>query len=60
MKSTEQIISPSGTQAELERLNRLYAMLSHINRTIVRSDDPQELFVAASRIAIEYGGFAAA
>jgi EAL domain-containing protein (putative c-di-GMP-specific phosphodiesterase class I)/FixJ family two-component response regulator/GGDEF domain-containing protein len=44
-------------QSELERMNRLYGMLSHINRTIVRTDDPQELYTAACRIAVENGGF---
>ncbi|MCK9605394.1 MAG: EAL domain-containing protein [Methylomonas sp.] len=47
-------------QVELERQNQLYAMLSHINRTIVRTKDSQELYMAACRIAVEYGGFALA
>jgi EAL domain-containing protein (putative c-di-GMP-specific phosphodiesterase class I)/PleD family two-component response regulator len=44
-------------QAELERLNRLYAMLSNVNRTIVRAEVPQELYAAACRIAVEDAGF---
>ncbi|MDO8932654.1 MAG: EAL domain-containing protein [Rhodocyclaceae bacterium] len=47
-------------QIELERMNRLYSMLSHINRSIIRTEDPQELYAAACRIAVEYGGFSAA
>ncbi|MDD2759702.1 MAG: EAL domain-containing protein [Methylomonas sp.] len=47
-------------RAELERQNRLYAMLSHIDRTIVRTSDPHELYRAACRIAIEQGGFSLA
>ncbi|MBE0434688.1 MAG: GAF domain-containing protein, partial [Methylomicrobium sp.] len=35
-------------------------MLSHINRCIIRTKDPQELYFAACRIAIESGGFALA
>lgn len=44
-------------QNNLERMNRLYAMLSRINRTIVRADDPHDLYTAACRIAVEQGGF---
>jgi EAL domain-containing protein (putative c-di-GMP-specific phosphodiesterase class I)/GGDEF domain-containing protein/ActR/RegA family two-component response regulator len=57
METFESHIEPHKAQIELERLNRLYAMLSHINRTIVRTEAPQELYTAACRIAIEYGGF---
>ncbi|QPK65629.1 EAL domain-containing protein [Methylomonas sp. LL1] len=35
-------------------------MLSHINRIIIRTKDPQELYRAACRIAVEQGGFALA
>ena len=45
---------------KLERLLKLYAMLSRINRSIVHADSPHELYVTACRIAIEDGGFAAA
>lgn len=44
-------------RVQLERLNRLYAMLSRINRCIVRSDDTHELYDDACRIAVEDGGF---
>ncbi|MDD1621407.1 MAG: EAL domain-containing protein [Methylococcaceae bacterium] len=60
MKTIESPIDPSTAGIELERQNRLYAMLSNINRTIIRTEDPQELYSAACRIAIEYGGFALA
>jgi EAL domain-containing protein (putative c-di-GMP-specific phosphodiesterase class I)/GGDEF domain-containing protein/ActR/RegA family two-component response regulator len=53
-------VDPRKALSELERLNRLYAMLSHINRTIVRTEDPQDLYATACRIAIEYGGYALA
>ncbi len=45
---------------ELEKLNRLYAMLSRINRTIVRAEDAGELYEAVCRIAVEYGSFTCA
>ena len=44
-------------QAKVERLNRVYAVLSGINTTIVRTRDRQELFDEACRIAVEHGGF---
>ncbi|WP_018990566.1 EAL domain-containing protein [Aromatoleum toluclasticum] len=50
----------SSALRELEHLNRLYAMLSAVNRAIVRSDDVQSLFAEACRISVEKGGFAAA
>ncbi len=45
------------SQQALARLLKLYAMLSRISRTIARSEDPQELYLAACRIAVEEGGF---
>lgn len=48
---------PLTSQQALARLLKLYAMLSRINRSIVRSEDPQELYLAACRIAVEEGGF---
>lgn len=39
----------------LQRLNRLYAVLSGINEAIVRSRKREELFEAACRIAVEQG-----
>lgn len=60
MASSESDISLNQVQAELERLNRLYAMLSQVNRTIIRTEAPQELYQAACRIVIESGAFALA
>ncbi|MFA6282956.1 MAG: GAF domain-containing protein [Desulfurivibrionaceae bacterium] len=45
------------TAATLKKLNRVYAVLSNINQTIIRVRDPQELFQTACRIAVEDGGF---
>ncbi|NJN92676.1 MAG: PAS domain S-box protein [Anaerolineales bacterium] len=45
------------TEAALRRLNRTYAVLNGINQAIIRQHNPQALFQAACRIAIEAGGF---
>ena len=44
-------------EKHITRLNRVYAVLSGINTTIVRTRDRQELFDAACRIAVELGKF---
>jgi diguanylate cyclase (GGDEF)-like protein len=44
-------------EARVTRLNRVYAVLSGINTTIVRTRDRQEVFEEACRIAVEHGGF---
>ena len=43
------------TRAKLMRLTQLYAMLSRVNRTIIRVDNAEELYKAACRIAVEDG-----
>ncbi|MHB1174269.1 MAG: EAL domain-containing protein [Sulfuriferula sp.] len=45
-------------ESKINRLNRIYSVLSGINTTIVRVREPQELFDAACRIAVEHGKFA--
>jgi EAL domain-containing protein (putative c-di-GMP-specific phosphodiesterase class I)/GGDEF domain-containing protein/FixJ family two-component response regulator len=47
----------STTRHMLERLNRLYSMLSNINRAIVRAESPNDIYAAACRIAVEEGNF---
>jgi PAS domain S-box-containing protein len=42
---------------ELQKLNRIYAVLSNINQTIVRVNDTQTLFDESCRIAVEDGKF---
>ena len=44
-------------ELKINRLNRVYAVLSGINTLIVRVRDRQELFNEACRIAVEHGGF---
>lgn len=51
--------TPSGSDRNAV-LARLYAMLSRVNRTIVRVNDPQTLYDQSCRIAVEEGGFRAA
>ncbi len=42
---------------DVGRVNRLYAVLSQVNEAIIRIREPQELYEAACRIAVEEGGF---
>ena len=44
-------------QRQLEHLNRLYAVLSQVNQSIVREIDRDRLFQEVCRIALEFGGF---
>ena len=44
-------------EAEIERLNRLYATLSQINQSIVRIKSREELAAEVSRVTITHGGF---
>jgi diguanylate cyclase (GGDEF)-like protein/PAS domain S-box-containing protein len=44
-------------ELKIERLNRIYAVLSGINTTIVRVREEGELFGEACRIAVEHGKF---
>ena len=45
------------TSARLEHLNRLYAALSELNRTIARVESREELFHEACKITTEKAGF---
>jgi diguanylate cyclase (GGDEF)-like protein/PAS domain S-box-containing protein len=47
-------------EAKLDRINRVYAILSGINSLIVRVRHRQELFNEACRIAVEHGNFGTA
>jgi two-component system, cell cycle sensor histidine kinase and response regulator CckA len=44
-------------EEHVRHLNRVHAVLSDTNQTIVREKDPQALLTAACRIAVEKGGF---
>jgi PAS domain S-box-containing protein len=44
-------------EASMDKANRLYAVISQINQTIVRTKTKEELLNEVCRIAIEYGEF---
>jgi PAS domain S-box-containing protein len=44
-------------EERVHQLNRVYAVLSDINQTIVRERDPQKMLAAACLIAVEKGQF---
>jgi PAS domain S-box-containing protein len=44
-------------EASLRRLNRVYAVLSAINETLVRQNDSRAMLQTACRIAVEKGNF---
>ncbi|HEY6240954.1 MAG TPA: EAL domain-containing protein [Burkholderiales bacterium] len=52
-----QFLARQEQQRHIARLNRIYAVLSGINSTIVRVQDRDELFREACRIAVRAGGF---
>jgi two-component system cell cycle sensor histidine kinase/response regulator CckA len=54
---TRDIADRAHTEAHIRHLNRVYAVLSDINQTIVREKDPEIVLAAACRIAVEKGGF---
>ncbi|HEX3631734.1 MAG TPA: EAL domain-containing protein [Casimicrobiaceae bacterium] len=53
----EDITERALAEEKIQRLNRMHAVLSGINTTIVRAQDRQELFLEACRIAVEAGQF---
>ncbi len=53
----EDITERALAEEKIKRLNRMHAVLSGINTTIVRVQDRQELFLEACRIAVEAGQF---
>ena len=52
-----QFVDRSAQQRSIQRLTRVYAVLSGINSAIVRLHDRTTLFREACRIAVEQGGF---
>ncbi|MEI7483412.1 MAG: PAS domain S-box protein [Ignavibacteriota bacterium] len=44
-------------EQEIENLNRVYSVISHINEMIVRTESKDELFRKACEIAVEQGKF---
>lgn len=54
---TAEIEERTRSEARVKRLNRVYAVLSGINTTIVRTRERKTLFDEVCRIAVELGGF---
>ncbi|BBK31187.1 diguanylate cyclase (GGDEF)-like protein [Stella humosa] len=52
-----QFVERRRQEAEIGRLNRLYAVLSAVNRLLIKAPDRDHLFAGACRIAQEQGGF---
>ncbi len=46
-----------GAELQVRRLNRTYAMLSEVNRLLVRKYEQREILARACQIAVERGGF---
>ncbi len=44
-------------ELRVQQLNRMYAMLSDVNGMMMREKDPQRIFAAACRIAVDKGRF---
>ena len=51
------IIMPEVYEEKIERLNRLYSVLSRTNQAIIRAVDRDSLFRDICHIAVEQGGF---
>ncbi|MBI5372154.1 MAG: PAS domain-containing protein [Sphingobacteriales bacterium] len=45
------------TEEQLNKANRLYAFISHINQMIIHAKDEEEILRETCRIAVEYGHF---
>ncbi|WP_374443815.1 EAL domain-containing protein [Stella sp.] len=52
-----QFVERRRQEAEIEHLNRLYAVLSAVNRLLIQADNRDALFAGICRIAHEHGGF---
>lgn len=51
----QDITAQKEAETRLGRLNRLYALMSQVNETIVRAKSKEELFKDVCRVAVEYG-----
>ena len=57
---TRDITERRQAERHIERLNRLYAILSETNQMIVRVRFEEELFASITRIAVDFGGLVCA
>ena len=53
----QDITEQKQTELRIRQMNRIYAVLSAINKTIVHEKDPQVMLTKACQIAVETGGF---
>jgi len=53
----QDITEQKQTELRIRQLNRIYAVLSAINKTIVHEKDPAVMLTKACEIAVEKGGF---
>ncbi len=59
-KVARDITERKRSETRIEYLNRVYAVLSDINQTIVREKNPQAVIESACRVAVEKGRFRSA
>ncbi|MEP6618909.1 MAG: PAS domain S-box protein [bacterium] len=55
LASVRDVTEHRAYEVELERLNRLYTALSHVNQAIVRLPERDDLFLSVCRILVEHG-----
>lgn len=57
LSSTRDITERKRMEVDLERLNRMYALLSQVNQAVVRATDRITLFRSVCRVAVDHGRF---
>lgn len=57
LTATTDISELAAANVRIERLNRVYALLSGINQALVHIREPQAIFDEACRVIVEEGGF---
>jgi len=57
LSTARDITEHKRAEMHLRNLNRIYSLISSINKTIVRVHKPEELFQAVCTIAVKQGGF---
>ncbi len=55
--TNQDITEQKQSELRIRQLNRIYAVLSDINKTIVHEKDPQAMLAKTCQIAVEKGGF---
>lgn len=57
LATAQDVTDRTRSEKKIQRLNRLYAFLSQINQTIVRSRSREELFRSICTVAVHHGKF---